>query len=110
MNPTMVNTEALDPELAEIGWRGFNFNWCMGYSHKRFHCILDLLIHEELKDFLPHKIYTILLSNIEENMHNKHIGIFSMTNSKDLDGLAPEQYGIRKSKAVDVQDLKTFLF
>ena len=30
VNPAMAKTEALDPELREIGWRIFNFPWCTG--------------------------------------------------------------------------------
>ena len=28
ITPDMVKTEALDPELSEIGCRRFNFSWC----------------------------------------------------------------------------------
>ena len=35
VTPEMVKTEVLDPELAEIGWRIFNFPWCTRYSPKR---------------------------------------------------------------------------
>ena len=28
ITPAMIKTEALDPELPEIGWRRFNFPWC----------------------------------------------------------------------------------
>ena len=33
--PAMVKTEILDPELAEMGWKRFNFPRCTGYSPKR---------------------------------------------------------------------------
>ena len=32
ITPEMVNTESLDPEPSEIGWRRFNFLWRTGYS------------------------------------------------------------------------------
>ena len=36
ITPPMIKTEALDPELEEIGWRRFNFLWCTGYSTKLY--------------------------------------------------------------------------
>ena len=36
VTPAMVQTEALDTELAEIGWGRFISPWCTGYSPKRY--------------------------------------------------------------------------
>ena len=36
ITPSMVKIEALEPELAEIGRRRFNFPWRTGYSSKRY--------------------------------------------------------------------------
>ena len=46
ITPSMVKTEALDPELSEIGWRRLNFPCCTGYSPKRYKKGLDLIIHK----------------------------------------------------------------
>ena len=37
LTPDMVKAESLDSEISEIGWRIFNFTWCMGYYSKRYH-------------------------------------------------------------------------
>ena len=52
----------------------------------------------------------ILLFDIEENMHNKHLGRITMGQAETLDGIAPEKYGRRKSKYADIQALKIRLF
>ena len=43
-------------------------------------------------------------------MHNKHSEIMTMNQAGNLEGLAPEQYGSRKSKSADIQVLNTRLF
>ena len=42
----MLKTEAMGPELTEIGRRRFNFPWCTGYSPNIYRKGLDLLIHK----------------------------------------------------------------
>eukprot|EP00957_Ditylum_brightwellii_P072678 5523308-Ditylum_brightwellii.AAC.1 len=34
ITPAMVKIEALDPEMARVGWLASNFIWCSGYSSK----------------------------------------------------------------------------
>ena len=41
VTPVMINTGIMDTELAEIGWRGFNFPWCTGYSPSRYRKVID---------------------------------------------------------------------
>ena len=72
VNPTMVNTEVLDPELAKIGWRGFNFRWCTRYSPKRYRRGLDLRINKD-PNWRNHILRSTLLFDIKANMHNKHL-------------------------------------
>ena len=43
-------------------------------------------------------------------MHNKHLRRTTMSKAENLDGLAPEQYGICKSKAEYIQALNIRLF
>ena len=47
VTPSMVKTEVLDPELAEIGWQIFNFPWCTGYLPKCYQRGLGLLIKRD---------------------------------------------------------------
>ena len=106
----MVKTEALYPELAEIVWRRFNFPWCTEYSLKLYQGGLDLLIHKDTTECRPHRLRTILIFDIEPNIHNKHLGRTATRRPKNINGLAPEQYGSRKAKAEDIQALITRLF
>ena len=106
----MVNTEALDSELRDIGWHRFNFSWCTGYYPKRYRKILDFLIHKYLNEFRPICLRYILPLNTGENLHNKHLGNLTMRKSEELDTLDPEQYGSRKEKAMYIQALNTRLF
>ena len=85
----MVKTKVLDLELAEIGWWGFNFPWCTGYSPKRHQRGLDLIIHKDTNNYCPHRLRLILLFDIEENMHNKHLGITATRQAESIDGLSP---------------------
>ena len=43
-------------------------------------------------------------------MRNKAIGRYTLNKTEELEGISPEQYGKRKSKSDDVQDLNTCLF
>ena len=43
-------------------------------------------------------------------MHNNHIGITTMRKAENLEGIAPEQYGSRKSKAAHIQALNIRIF
>ena len=43
-------------------------------------------------------------------MNNKHPRRIATSQAENLDVLAPEQYGIRKAKAADIQALNTRLF
>ena len=106
----MVKTESLDLELVEIGWRRFNLPWCTGYSTKHYQRGLGILIHKDPNNFRPHILHPILIFDIKSNMHNKHLGRTSMIKAENLDGIAPEQYGIRNYKLVDIQALNTRLF
>ena len=94
----MVKTETPDQELSEIGWQIFNVPWCTGYSSKLYQRFIDLLIHEDTNDFLPHRLCPILVFDIKDNMQSKHIGRMDTRQYKNLKGLAPEQYGTRKAK------------
>ena len=107
---SMVKIEVLDRELAEIGWRRFKLSWCTKYSPKRYQRGLNLLIHKEPNDFRPHRLIPILLFDIEEKMNNKHLGRMSMYQDETLDGIYPEQCGIRKAKFADTQALNKKLF
>ena len=42
-------------------------------------------------------------------MHNKHFGMISRSRAETLDVIAPEQYGICKAKASEIQYLNTRL-
>ena len=42
-------------------------------------------------------------------MHNKNLQIIDMIQAKNLDWLAPEQYGSYKGKSADIQALNTRL-
>ena len=106
----MVKTEVLDPELAEIGWQRFNFPRCTGYSPKRYHRGLDLLIQKYPNNFRPQRLLPILIFDIEANMHNMHLGRIAMIQDETLDGISPEQYGSRKAKDANTQALNTRLF
>ena len=61
----MVKTDAMESELAEIGWRRFNFPWFTGYSTKRYRKVLDLIIHKDPNDYQPHRLHPILLVDIK---------------------------------------------
>ena len=74
----MVKTEALDPELSEIGWRRFNFPWCTGYSPKRYKNGIYLIIHKDPNDCGPHRLHPILLFDVESNIHNKALGRYEI--------------------------------
>ena len=80
----MVKTEALDPELAEIVWRRFNFPCYIGYSPKRYRKRLDILIHEYPTDFRPHRLRPILLFDIETNIHNKSLVRYAVNRAEEL--------------------------
>ena len=110
VTPTMVKTEALDTELVETGWRRFNFPWCTGYPPKRYQRGIDLLIQKYPNNCRPYRLLPIIIFDIKSNMHNNRLGIISTSKPKNTDGLSPEQHGIRKYKAADIQALKTRLF
>ena len=105
----MVKTEDLDTKLEEKLCQRFHFPWCTGYSTKQCHWVLDLLIHKEPKNFRLHTFFPILLFNIESNICNKYLWIYSMVNSEELYGLYPEQYDICRAKAAGIQALNTRL-
>ena len=73
----MVKTEALDPELSEIGWRRFNLSWFTGYSPKRYKKGIGLIIHKYTNDCGPHRLRPILMFDIEANIHNKALGQYA---------------------------------
>ena len=52
----------------------------------------------------------MILFIIEENNNNKHLGRIALTTAEDLGGIAPESYGSRESKAVEIQSLNTHIF
>ena len=85
----MIKTEAIDPELREIGWRRLKFSSCRGYSPKRYRRGLDILIHKYPNDFRSHRLRYILLFDIEKNLHNKYLGKLTMKTAEDLNALAP---------------------
>ena len=78
----MVKIEALNPEIREIECLRFNFIWFTGYSPKMYHQVLDMLIHKDTKNHLPHSLRPILLFDIEANIHNKHLVVHSMRNAE----------------------------
>ena len=110
VTPVMVKTEVLDSELAEIGWRRFNFPWCTRYLPKRYQRGLDLLINKDSNNYRPHRLWPILLLDIWANIHNKHLGRIARRQAETLESIAPEQYGRRKEKSADTQALNTRLF
>eukprot|EP00957_Ditylum_brightwellii_P075503 5738702-Ditylum_brightwellii.AAC.2 len=63
-----MKTEALDPELARVGWLASNFVWCSGYSSEQPRAGLDLLRHKKHNDHRVDKLRPILLFDIETNM------------------------------------------
>ena len=71
---------------------------------------IDLIIHKYPNEFIPHRLRPILLFEIETNIHNKHIGKLTTKTAKYIDALALKQYGSRKAKAADIQDLNIRLF
>ena len=101
----MAKTEVLDPEIAEIGRRRFNFPWCTGYKPNKYRNGIDLLIHKNPNDCQPHRLRHMLLFYTEQNIHNEYLGRYVMNQAKELEGIAPEQYGIRKPKAAYAQAL-----
>ena len=80
----MIKIEALDPELAEIGWRKLNSPWFTYYSPNTRRKGLDLLIHKHTNDCRPHRLHPILLFRIGENMHNKSLGQYEMNQEEYL--------------------------
>ena len=52
----------------------------------------------------------ILVFDIEANLYNNHLGKITMNTAEELNTLTPEQYGIRKAKASNIQSLNTRLF
>ena len=106
----MVKTEKLDPELSEIGWRRLNLTWRNGYSHNRYIRGLDLIIHKYPSGFRPSHLIPIPLFDIEANLHNKHLGIFSVVKAEELGVLDSEKYVSRTAKATDTQAINTRLF
>ena len=66
---------------------------------------MDLIIYKYPNDNKPQFLRPILLFYIEANLQNKHIGRHSIKDYEELEGLSPEQYGIRSSKAEDFQAL-----
>ena len=106
----MGKIEALDPELAELIWQRFNFLWCKGILH-------ETLLKEPRPSNLqgphimphtqtpPHAPFWHWIQHAQQaSRENGHERI------KNLDGLAPEQYGICKSKAEYIQALNIRLF
>ena len=98
----MVKTEAMDPELRGIGWCRFNFTKCTDYYPKRYYIGTDLLIHKYPNDFGPHRLIPIILSDIEADLHHKHLGKIKIKTAEELNAFATEQYGSRKTKAADI--------
>ena len=99
----------MESDLAEIGWIRFNLTWCTGYPPSRYRKGLDFLIHRYPSDFWPQSLHPILLFYIEANLHNNHLGRKSTHLEESTGTLAPEQYGSRKAKEADAQDLNTRL-
>ena len=69
-----------------------------------------MIIHKDSDDFRLNRLRPILLFDIEENIHNKHMGRVAMRKSEELNALTPQKYGIRKEKAADIHALNTHLF
>ena len=108
--PAIVNTEFLDPELAKIGWHRFNFPWCTGYPPKLYRRGLDIITHKDTNDFRPHIIQPILLLDIKAKIHNNHLVRIAIIQAETIYRIAPEQYGISKEKAAEIQALNTRIF
>ena len=51
-----------------------------------------------------------MLFYIESNLSNKHMGIFTMVKSEELQVLTPEQHGNKAAKVSDTRALNTSLF
>ena len=58
---------------------------------------------------MPRQLIPINLFDIEANLQHKKLGKTTMKTEEELDALAPEQYGIRKSKSADIQALNNRL-
>ena len=84
ITPEMVKTQVLDPELAEIVWRRFNFPWCTGYSPKINRKGIDLLIHKYPNDCLPQGLHPILMFDIEAIIHNKPLVRYARNQAEDI--------------------------
>eukprot|EP00957_Ditylum_brightwellii_P016060 1210174-Ditylum_brightwellii.AAC.1 len=110
VTPDVVETEVNGSYIANINWKASNFTWCTGYSPKQYREGLDLLIHKRSNNSRVSKLRPILLFDIEANMHNKCLGRFAMERAEGLGGIAPEKFGSRKHKSVDLQALNTRLF
>ena len=105
----MVITKASHSKLRELWRLRFNLPWCTEQSPKWHSNGLYLLIQKDPNDHRQHRIQTILLFDIEANLHKKHFGRHSIKNPEELEGLVPEQYDIRESKAAENQALNTRL-
>eukprot|EP00957_Ditylum_brightwellii_P054264 4110314-Ditylum_brightwellii.AAC.1 len=106
----MVKTEAVDPCISRINWHASNFTWCTGYLSIRFRQGTDLLIHKRAIDKWVIKMRSILLFDIDVNMHNKRLGREAMEKAEENGGIAPEQYNNRKRLSAYLQALNTRLF
>ena len=47
--------------------------------------------------------------DIEEKIHNKHLGRIKMIKQEEINALASEQYRIRKTRAANIQEIKKLL-
>ena len=110
VTPDTIKIEAMDPELVEIGLSRLKSPWCTGYPPERYWQGLDIIIHMNPDDSIPHRLRPILILDIEENLHKKILGRMAMRQAEELEGIYPEQYRIRESKAADTQALNTRLF
>ena len=45
--PVIVKTKSIETKIRDIERLCFNFPWCNGYSPKRYHHSLYLLIHKD---------------------------------------------------------------
>ena len=89
INPAMIKTYALDPELAKIYWRIFNFQCCTGYHPKIYLRGLDLIIQRDTESLHPHRLMPVLLFGTEANLHKKYLGRIEMGKAEELNELAP---------------------
>ena len=87
----MEKIEALDPELKEIGWQRFNFQWCTGYSLRWYQRGLYLLIHKETNNYRKRRLFPIILFDTEANINNNNTGRW-----KPLKDLTPKNMVARK--------------